>query len=88
MRPALVETSGLEFKRLLDLLSRLEVRGGLLKDLLLPGSAKVDLHRAGGRNLSRGLWLNCVLLGTAEKPHHSLPPPGQWSGVKRQQGPR
>ena len=29
--PLLVETSGLELKRLLDLLSRMEVRGGLLK---------------------------------------------------------
>ena len=29
--PLLVETSGLELKRLLDLLPRIEVRGGLLK---------------------------------------------------------
>ena len=29
--PLLVETSGLELKHLLDLLSRMEVRGGLLK---------------------------------------------------------
>ena len=81
MRPALVETSGLEFKRLLDLLSRLEVRGGLLKDFLLPGSAKVDLHRAGGgAQFESRFMAELCALGNCGKatPLLTTPRPMEW----------